>query len=97
MKPETIDLYAKYRYFLFVLSNERLQLFYKCEQELDYEAFFEIYNYGIWKHWQVRPIWKNYKKRRAQIIKKFENGKYEILIRPYFCTDIKNLILSFIF
>jgi len=97
MKPETVEIYAKYRYFLFLLSNERLHLFYKNEHELDYEAFFDLYNYGVWKHWDIKPLWKNYKKRRAQIIKKFEYEKHEILIRPYFCTDIKNLILSFIF
>ena len=97
MKPETLSLYNKYRVFLHVLSDERLQLFQKSENSLDYEAFFEYYNDVINWHWKIKPVYKNYKNRRSQIIKKFEYKKYEILLRPIFCTDIKNLILSFIF
>ena len=92
MKPETVEIYAKYRYFLFLLSNEKLHLFHKNEHELDYEAFFDLFNYGVWKHWDIKPLWKNYKKRRAQIIKKFEYGKYEILLRPHFCYDVRKII-----
>ena len=37
-----------------------------------------------------------YVQYRSELIKKFEYNKIEILIRPYFCTDIKNLIISFL-
>ena len=96
MKPETVEIYAKYRYFLFILSNERLHLFYKNEHELDYEAFFDLYNYGIYMHWSLKPHLKQYRKRRAQIIKKFEYGKFQILLRPHFCCDIRKIILQYL-
>jgi len=97
MKPETSNIYSKYIYFLHVMSDERNSLFYKSESELDYEKFFDVYNNGIYLHWQIKPAWRNFNKNRSQIIKKFEYGKYEITMRPYFCRDIKNLILSFLF
>ena len=97
MKPETEMLYYKYRYFLFLISNERNDLFYKSEIELDYEKFFDLHNYGMYLHWQIKPAWRKYNKNRDQIIKKFEYGKYEIAIRPYFCTYIKNVIFSLMF
>ena len=97
MKPETEMLYYKYRYFLFLISKERNDLFYKSESELDYDNFFEAYDYGISLHIEIRPFWRLYNKNRYQIIKKFEYGKYKIAIRPYFCTDIKNVIFYFMF
>ena len=96
MKPETYNLYSKYIYFLKLVSDERLTLFLKNEQEIDFESFFDYYNYSICLHWNIKPKWKEYRKRRNQIIKKFEYGKYEILLRSEFCCDIKNIILSYI-
>ena len=97
MKPETLNIYSKYSYFLFVLSNERNDIFYKSYTEIDYEKFFTLYNEVIAWHWEIKPLWKKYNQNRFQIIKKFEYGKYEISIRHYFCRDIKNVILSFLF
>ena len=96
MKHETINLYSKYSYFLLLLSDQRNELFLRSENDLDFDKFFEAYNWVISYHWKIKPLYRNFKKRRSQIIKKFEYEKYEISIRPYFCTDIKNVILSFI-
>ena len=97
MKQETADLYIKYMYFLLILSNERLILFNADNNHLNFDEFFHYYNDVILHHWLIKSPWKNYKKRRTQLIKKFEYGKYEILLRSKFCFDIKNLILSFMF
>ena len=97
MKHETFILYSKYRDFLLLLSDQRNILFNKSNDELDLERFSESYNYVIKLHWEIKPLWKKYNQNRFQIIKKFEYGKYEISIRHYFCTDIKNVILSFLF
>ena len=96
MLPETVDLYAKYRFFLYLLSNERLMLFHKNKNELDYENFFDLYNWVIHKHWQIKPLYKIFRTRRAAIIKKFNHGKYYILLSSHFCNDIVTVIISFI-
>ena len=96
MRPETYNVYYKYSYFLRVLSNERLQLFLKNENEIDFETFFDNYHHVIFMHNEIKPILKNYRRNRARILKKFEFGKFEILLRPKFCSDVKLLILSFI-
>ena len=64
---------------------------------LDHEAFFEIVQYINWMHYHIKGHWKNYKKRRSELIKKFEYNKMEILLRRHFCNDIKNLILTFLY
>ena len=48
-------------------------------------------------HWEMKIKWKKYKQRRTEIIKQFEYGKYEILLRPVFCYGVKTLIFSFMF
>ena len=97
MTPETLELYAKYRYFLYLLSNERLFYFLNEDKEhLDYDKFFDTYNHVISWHWCIKPRWRDYKKKRAYLIKKFEYGKYELLLRSKFCYDIKTMILSYI-
>ena len=97
MKPETAFLYFKYRYFLLILSDERNELFYKSKTELDYEKFFNLYDHILDLHYEIKPLWRNYNKQRSQMIKRFEYGKYEMLLRLYFCTDIKNVILGYLF
>ena len=97
MTPETLEIYQKYRYFLFVLDNGRHPLFYLDGETLDYEKFFESYNHVIYMHWKIKPVWKNYKRRRTEIINKFQYNRMEILLRPHFCTDIKNVILTFLY
>ena len=95
MLPETVDLYSKYIYFLHLLSNERLMLFKKSENELDYESFFDQYNFVIYKHTQLKPMYGNFKNTRGKIFKKFNSGKLHILLRPYFCYDLRCIIISF--
>ncbi len=96
MLPETLQVYQKYRYFLHVLSDERIMLFQKSEHEFNYEEFFELYNWIIYMHWTLKPIYRNFKTRRSQIIKKFNYEKYYILLKPYFCHDLVTVIITFI-
>ena len=71
MKSETLELYSKYRYFLYLLSNERLFYFLNEDKEhLDYDKFFDTYNHVISWHWCIKPRWRDYKKKRAYLIKK---------------------------
>ena len=96
MLAETSQLYSKYRWFLYLLSNERLMLFRKTEHELNYDNFFQQYNWVILMHWELKPLYRNFKSRRSQIIKNFNYEKYMILLKPYFFYDIRTVILSFI-
>ena len=96
MLSETFTVYSKYSYNLFILSNERLIFFRKNGDYLDYDQFFSYYNWIIYKHSQLRPLYRNFKSARSRMIKKFNYGKYYILLRPYFCSDLVNLIIEFI-
>ena len=96
MLSETLTVYSKYSYNLFILSNERLIFFRKNGDYLDYDQFFSYYNWIIYKHSQLRPLYRNFKSARSRMIKKFNYGKYYILLRPYFCHDLVNLIIGFI-
>ena len=84
MKPKTKILYTKYSNFLMILSNERNDLFFKNTTELDYDKFFEVYNYVISLHWEIKTMSKKFNRNRSRLIKKFNYGKYYILLRPYF-------------
>ena len=97
MKADTLQLYEKYRYFYYLVSNERFTLFHKDVTEVEYERFFDMLQYILYTHWCIKPYWNYFKKRRSQIIKIFDYKKYEISLRPYFCSDINKYILSFIF
>ena len=97
MTPETAQLYSKYSYFLNILDNGRHPLFFIDENSIDYESFFQLYNYGIYMHHEIKPIYRNYKARRNQIIKKFERGKIHILLRSYFCYDLREEIIKYLF
>ena len=96
MTPETLEIYKKYNSFVWLLSDDGYNLFRNDKNELDHEAFFEMVQYINWMNYLIKGHWNNYKKRRSELIKKFEYNKMEILLRPHFCTDIKNLILSFL-
>ena len=96
MKPKTKLLYTKYSDFLMILSNGRNDLFYKTTTQLDYDKFFEVYNYAISLHWELKTMWKKINRNRSRLIKNFEYEKYMILLRPYFCYDIITVILVFI-
>ena len=96
MLSETLTVYSKYSYNLFILSNERLIFFRRKGDELDYDQFFDYYNWVIYKHSQLRPLYRNFKSARSRMIKKFNYGKYYILLRSHFCHDIINLIIGFI-
>ena len=97
MLLDTHNLYTKYRYFMYVLSNERLSFFIKNENELDYDKFFMYFADIEWNLLVIKDPWKNFRRKRSKLIKKFEYKKYEILLRSKFCYDIKILILTFIF
>ena len=47
MKSETLELYKKYRRSLFIISNERFNLFNLDENTLDYQNFrtIQLYNF----------------------------------------------------
>ena len=96
MLSETLTVYSKYSYNLFILSNERLIFFRKNGDYLDYDQFFSYYNWVIYKHSQLRPLYRNFKSARSRMIKKFNYGKYYILLRSHFCSDLVNLIIGFI-
>ncbi len=96
MKHETINLYFKYRYFLLLISDQRKFLFERAENDLDFDKFFDAYNWVISYHWKIRPQWRKFNKTRARLIKKFNREKYMILLRPYFCYDICTVIIGFI-
>ena len=96
MLQDTLEVYQKYRVYLSILDNGRHPLFYIDENTLNYEAFFDAYQWGVYLHHEIKPVWRKYKTRRNQIIKKFERGKYMILLRSYFCYDLVNLIIEFI-
>ena len=96
MLSETFTVYSKYSYNLFILSNERLIFFRKNGDEFNYEQIFSYYEWIIYKHSQLKHIYRNFKSTRSRMIKKFNCGKYYILLRSYFCSDIINLIIGFI-
>ena len=96
MLSETFTVYSKYSYNLFILSNERLIFFRKNGDYLDYDQFFDYYNWVIYKHSQLRPFYKNFKSTRSRMINKFNYGKYHLLLKLIFCYDIRTIIISFI-
>jgi hypothetical protein len=96
MLPETLSIYQKYSYFLHILSDERFLLFRKNRNEIDCDSFFDYYNFVIYKHIQLKPLYRNFRANRAQIMKKFNHGKYYILLRSRFCSDLCFYIITFI-
>ena len=89
LTPESKMMYEKYVYFLAQL-----------DKIIPFDAFQEYFNTRMYiqsLHWEMKIKWKKYKQRRSEIIKQFEYGKYEILLRSVFCYDVKTLILSFMF
>ena len=96
MKPGELNLYSKYSYFLLLLSDQRNQLFLRSENDLDFNKFFDTYNWVISYHWKIKPHWNNFNKTRSRLIKQFNYGKYMILLRSHFCCDICTVIIGFI-
>ena len=96
MKPETLEVYKKYRLYLRILDNGGHPLFFVDDTTLDYEKFFESYNYGIYLHHQIKQVWSNFKRRRNQMIKKFERGKIHILLRSHLCYDLREEIIKYL-
>ena len=96
MKSKTKKLYEKYYDFLFLISNERNFLFSSSEHELNYEKFFEAYNWVTSYHMEIKRIYRNFMKRRSEIIKKFEHQKFMIMLRPKFYYDVRKVIVSFL-
>ena len=87
LTPESKMMYEKYIYFLYDVT-------------IKYDSIQEYINNRMYiqsLHWEMKIKWKKYKQRRTEIIKQFEYGKYEILLRSVFCYDVKKIILSFMF
>ena len=90
LTPGSKMMYEKYVYFLAQLDKSKI---------IPFEAFQEYFNTRMYiqsLHWEMKIKWKKYKQRRTEIIKQFEYGKYEILLRSVFCFDVKKIILSFL-
>ena len=96
MKKDTLKIYFKYEYFLLLLSDERHYIFETSENDLDFNKFFDAYNWVISYHWKIKPHWNNFNKTRSRLIKQFNYGKYMILLRSHFCYDICTVIIGFI-
>ena len=96
MLPDTLELYYKYKFFNSILQENMLLLFTKENNEINFDLFFNYYNSIISMYRNLSSIWASYRKNRARIIKKFEYGKFYILLRSHFCNDITNLIISYI-
>ena len=97
MLEETLQIYSKYNMFISTLSDDDYINFRNNKHEIDINEFFSYLSYiDIMRFKIIRPL-RNYRNTRSRILKKFENKKYEITIRSYFCYDIKNLILTFIY
>ena len=108
---ESKILCEKYEYFLsnfdentnktFAIEDDN-QEFYEIRECYKNQRYFRVLKLEIQRcinslHWKMKIKWKNYKQRRTEIIKQFEYGKYEILLRSVFCYDVKKIILSFVF
>lgn len=93
MKHETIDLYLKYKYILELFTEEREELFIN---DPNLERFFDTYNMIICFHWRIKKPYKYFNRRRNELMKKFNYGLYELLLKEFFCDDISSIILSFI-
>ena len=94
MLSETLTVYSKYSYNLFILSNERLIFFRKNGDELNYEQFFSYYEWIIYKHSQLKHIYRNFKYLLAQI--KLINYHYIIMLPETFLIH-KNIVITYTF
>ena len=61
MKPETLLIYDKYRYFLNIIHKDRYILLYyikecMCDPDSRFDKFFDIYDYILDYHKQIKPI-----------------------------------------
>ena len=108
MKSETLLMYDKYQFFFEIIHKDRYILFYyikecKCDPDYSFEKFFDIYDFILDYHKQIKPIYYSFKISRNKIIHKFEKEKkkiqyydYEKALKLCFCYDVKNIILEFL-
>ena len=101
MKIETRILNLKYIYFNSLLFNNR-HLFYNQNDIIDVDNLIEVFNYTCSRNRLLKREYQLYRSKRCQIIRKFNKymmkikyNEIENILRLYFCTDIKNLILEF--
>ena len=101
MKIETIILNYKFKYFSHVMFNNR-HLFYNQNDIIDVDKLITHFNHANLINRSINREYNIYRSKRYQIIRKFNKDmikiKYndvESILRLYFCTDIKNMILSF--
>ena len=83
-------IYEKYIYFYTLIKENKNILF--NDNEVMYIDTCKLIRSSIN---DMHLLYRSLETRR-KILQEFENKTYEICIRPYFCYDIKNLILEFI-
>ena len=99
LTPESKMMYEKYVYVLSRLDEDVDKILAIADKSVELDAIQEYFNNRMYiqsLHWEMKIKWKKYKQRRTEIIKQFEYGKYEILLRSVFCYDVKKIILSFL-
>ena len=96
MLIDSLELHYKYKFVKNVLSQDHMILF-KTTNEIDFDLFFIYYDSVISMYRNISSSWISYSRKRLRLIKTFEYKKYEILLRNYFCNDIKHIVLSFLF
>ena len=102
MKFETKILNLKHKYLNNVMFYNRY-LFYNQNDNIEVDKLITMFNYMSSRDKILKIEYNIFRSRRIQIINKLNKDlikiKYndiERIIRPYFCTDIKILILEFI-
>ena len=111
-REDTKLIKQKYSLFHKIIFNERYDLFsvlvYDTEEEkyqqvLDDDGFFECRWHTMYMHDKMMKIWRIYLSNIRSISKRYDKKKlilkrkaYRSILRPYFCTDISEIILGFI-
>ena len=64
---------------------------------------FSVYNEFMSMKWfldnnylLIRKDFIKMSLNHTRLLKKFEYGKYDILLKPHFCKDIRGIIISFL-
>ena len=86
---EKFDIYHK------IVFNERYELFFE-DNAINIDRFIIFIDNIRRIHDEMKLSFRYFKNRRSQMIKKFTFGKYMILLRSRFCTDICTIIIKFI-
>ena len=103
LNSDTLIIYKKYTYFLDVLFNYRLYIFYDLITLNDHELFFNARLNVINKHYNIKNEWLKFKRQRHNMMKRFETQTIIIKRRGYismllncFCRDLTNIIVEYL-